>query len=41
MCGKKNIFMELDESANGQVSFGDFSKIPVKGKKQSSSSVKR
>ena len=32
MCGKKNIFVELDESANGQVSFGDFSKIPVKGK---------
>ena len=33
MCGMKNIFMELDESANDQISFDDSSKIPVKEKK--------
>jgi len=32
MCGKKNMFMELDESANDQILFGDSSKIPVKEK---------
>jgi len=32
MCEKKNIFVELDESANGQILFGDSSKIPVKEK---------
>ena len=26
------MFVELDETANGQISFGDSSKIPVKGK---------
>ena len=32
MCGKRNLFVELDESVNGNVSFGDESKAPVKGK---------
>ncbi|KAK4257721.1 hypothetical protein QN277_007276 [Acacia crassicarpa] len=32
MCGKRNLFVELDESVNGDVSFGDESKAPVKGK---------
>jgi len=33
MCEKKNMFVELDESKNDQISFGDSSKIPVKEKK--------
>ena len=32
MCEKKNMFVELDESENGQILFGDSSKIPVKEK---------
>jgi len=40
ICGKKNMIVELDESANGQISFGDSSKIPVK-KRQDSNPAKR
>ena len=32
MCGKRSMFVELNESVSGNVSFGDESKIPVKGK---------
>ena len=30
-CGKRSIFVELNETVSGNVSFGDDSKIPVKG----------
>lgn len=32
MTGKKNLFVELDESVSSNVTFGDGSRIPVKGK---------
>ena len=32
MCGKKSMFVDLDESVDGQVTFGDSLKIPIKGK---------
>ena len=32
MCSYKNMFVELDESMNGHVSFGDSSKIDMTGK---------
>ncbi|KAM2194200.1 hypothetical protein COP2_027362 [Malus domestica] len=32
MCGRISMFIELNESVSGNVSFGDESKIPVKGK---------
>ncbi|PKU78070.1 Retrovirus-related Pol polyprotein from transposon TNT 1-94 [Dendrobium catenatum] len=32
MCGKRSMFVELDETVGGNVSFGDDSKIEVKGK---------
>ena len=34
MCDLKNIFVELDESKSGHVTFGDASKIIIKGKGQ-------
>lgn len=32
MCGKKSIFIELGESVNGNVTFGDDFKVQMKGK---------
>ncbi|KAK2975101.1 hypothetical protein RJ640_002912 [Escallonia rubra] len=32
ICGKKNLFMELDESFGGNIIFGDSSQVQVKGK---------
>ena len=32
MCGWKSMFAELDESFSGNITFGDATKIPVKGK---------
>ncbi|KAK2969837.1 hypothetical protein RJ640_000654 [Escallonia rubra] len=32
MCGRKELFTDLDETIKGEVTFGDSSKIPVKGK---------
>ncbi|KAK2991588.1 hypothetical protein RJ640_000959 [Escallonia rubra] len=31
MCGRKELFTDLDETIKGEVTFGDSSKIPVKG----------
>lgn len=32
MCGRKNIFVEFDESVSGKITFGDESKILIKRK---------
>ncbi|KAK2984915.1 hypothetical protein RJ640_001268 [Escallonia rubra] len=32
MCGYEHMFVEMDESMTGNITFGDMSKIPVKGK---------
>jgi len=32
MCGQRDLFSDLDETIQGQVTFGDTSKVPVKGK---------
>ena len=32
MCGKRSMFVELNKTVSGNVSFGDDSKIPVKGR---------
>ncbi|KAG8377216.1 hypothetical protein BUALT_Bualt08G0005300 [Buddleja alternifolia] len=32
ICGKRNLFMELDESIGGNITFGDSSQVQVKGK---------
>ncbi|KAM2015214.1 hypothetical protein ACFX16_045771 [Malus domestica] len=32
MCGRRSMFVEPNESVSGNVSFGDESKIPIKGK---------
>ena len=32
MCGKRSMFVDLDESVSGNVSFGDNSKTHAKGK---------
>ncbi|XP_022889125.1 uncharacterized protein LOC111404566 [Olea europaea var. sylvestris] len=34
MCGRKNMFLKLDESVSGSINFGDESKISVKGKEK-------
>lgn len=32
MCGRKHMFVDLDETPQGNISFGDLSKVPIKGR---------
>jgi hypothetical protein len=32
MCGMKEAFVDIDESYKGNITFGDLSQIPVKGR---------
>lgn len=32
MCGRKELFTDLDETIQGELTFGDSSKISIKGK---------
>ena len=41
MCGHRDLFSDLDETIQGQVTFGDTSKVPVEGKGNISIKLKK